>query len=115
MIARHGGGQVFLFGPEGQPFWASRLPVQRSELTLLRDALDLIERLEAQLPRPFLSSDPGGRFVVAALDTTHDLYVVRFGGPDRVAAEARVVAIRDDLADEATVVREQWRKVAQFG
>ncbi len=35
LLARHGGLQVFLFGGEGDPFWAARTPLDRSELRLL--------------------------------------------------------------------------------
>src|SRR5438045_2193496 len=32
LLAQHGGTQIFLFGPEGLPFWAARTPLARREL-----------------------------------------------------------------------------------
>lgn len=75
---------------------------------LLDDALKLIESLEVEHPRPFVGHDPRRRFVVAALDAVEDLYVVVFSDdPDRSAAEARVVAFRDDLRVYAEPIRER--------
>ena len=109
LLSRHGGSQVFLFGAEGDPFWAARTPLDPSELTLLREALDLIEALEENRPKPFVGHDPGRRFTVAALDSQEDLYVVVFAdGPDREAAEARVVAMRNELRVVAEPVRQAW-------
>jgi hypothetical protein len=101
MMRRHGGSQIFLFGGEGDPFWAARTPVKQMELTLLRDALDFIEALEGNHPKPFVQHDPRERFTVASLDRSEDLYLVVFAdAPDRALAEARVVAIRADLWPE---------------
>lgn len=113
LMSRHGGTQVFLFGGDGDPFWAARTPLHQSELRLLSDALDLIERLEKDRPKPFIGHDPNGRFTFAALDGRADLYVVVFAeGPDREAAEARVVAMRDELLPVAEPIRRLWLRPA---
>ncbi len=31
ILSRYGGTQIFLFGPQGEPFWAARLPVRPEE------------------------------------------------------------------------------------
>jgi hypothetical protein len=32
LLARHGGRQIFVFGAEGTPFWAARVPVDPREV-----------------------------------------------------------------------------------
>ena len=109
LMARHGGTQVFLFGGEGDPFWAARTPLSHSELRLLGEAVDLLQSIEGTRPKPFVGHDASGRFTVAALDAKEDLYVVVVAdGPDRAVAEARVVAMRSGLADVADPIRQVW-------
>jgi hypothetical protein len=106
ILARHGGQQVFLFGPAGEPFWCARHPFPHSDLGILSEAVDLIERKAANSPKPFLGHDSAGRFTVAALGGDSDLYLVAVNeGPDRIAAEARVAKIRSDLVDKVASVR----------
>lgn len=98
LLGRHGALQVFLFGPAGEPFWCARKPLSREDMNILQHALDLIGRLEAEKPKPFICHDAGGRFSVAALGRDSDLFVVCVNfTPDRAAAEARVALVRDDL------------------
>ena len=98
VVARHGATQAFLFGPSGQPFWAANTPVANGELPVLSAALDLLESLEAAHSRPFMAHDPAGRFIVAALDSQEEFFLVVISvDPDRHAAEARVAAMRRDL------------------
>jgi hypothetical protein len=105
LLARYGGSQVLLFGAAGEPFWAARA-LTKPELLLLDDALALIESLETDHLKPFVGHDARRRFVVAALDAAEDLYVVVFSDdPDRMAADARVVALRDDLRVYAEPIR----------
>src|SRR5262245_49881390 len=94
VLARHGGRQMFVFGAEGSPFWAARLPVAPEELGYLERALELIERLESTLPKPFFAFDDAYRLLVAALDVQSDLYFVVLEGSGQEAAAARVAAIR---------------------
>ena len=108
-LARHGGTQAFLFGPSGDPFWAARAPVAQAELGLLAEALDLLESLEEDHQRPFIGHDEGGRFVVAALDAAEDAYVVVLSTElDRLAAEARVVLMREELQTVTEPLRQHF-------
>lgn len=113
ILARHGGTQIFLFGPQGEPFWAARVPVQQEELLRLSEALDLIEATEALRPKPFLARDSLKGFTIAALDDRHDLYIVLFDeGPSRPAAEARIAAVLQEMAPHAEPIRRAWLAAA---
>ncbi len=106
-LAHHGGGQVLLFGPEGKPFWAARVPLDEREQSAFRASLSGIKRLEKEHPRPFLSRNPSGDCVAAALDDREDLVVVLFADVrTQAAAEARVAAARAELAETAARIRE---------
>src|SRR5262249_3290651 len=108
LLAQHGGTQIFLFGPEGAPFWAARTPLARSELATLTSALELIEDTEQKVRRPFFARDAAGGFVVAALDHRDDLYLVVVAAEkDPASAEARAVAIRSSLAPVTDRLRER--------
>ncbi len=108
------GGQVFLFGPDGDPFWAARTPLDRGELGALREALELLEATESRVPRPFVARDERGRFVVAALEKATSLYVVLFAeGPAPLAAEARVAAAREELAPYLDAIQQRVRPTAR--
>lgn len=50
--------QVFVFGPEGAPFWAAKTPILPEDLLRLDRALTLIEKLETSRPRPFFAHAP---------------------------------------------------------
>jgi hypothetical protein len=101
MMARHAASQLFLFGPAGEPFWAARTPIHPWELTILSEAIDLLQALEADRARPFAAVDPRRRFHVAALDFREDLYVVVFDdGLEPKAAEARVACLAPRLRDD---------------
>jgi hypothetical protein len=112
LLARNGGRQIFVFGPDGAPFWAARVPVDPEEIGALERALKLIERLEATLPRPFFAYDDAHRLLVAALDARSDLYFVVLDDRGRDATAARVAAIRLDLAPHLPVLREEIRRAA---
>jgi hypothetical protein len=112
VLARYGGRQIFVFGAEGSPFWAARLPVEPEELGYLERALELIERLEVTLPKPFFAFDDEYRLLVAALDAQSDLYFVVLEDSGQEAAAARVAAIRLELNPYAPVMREEIRKEA---
>ncbi|MGC4116891.1 MAG: hypothetical protein QM765_20480 [Myxococcales bacterium] len=106
LLGRHGAEQIFLFGPAGEPFWCARPPLTSDDLRTLQQALGLIERLEAERPKPFIGHDPGGRFSVAALGRDSDLHVVCVhDGVDAAVAEARVVQVRDALEPRVANVR----------
>ena len=112
LLGHHGGRQIFVFGADGTPFWAARLPVVPEELGYLERALELIERLEANLPKPFFAFDDAYRLLVAALDARSDLYFVVLEDSGQEAAAARVAAIRVELAPYAPVMREELSKHA---
>ncbi len=106
LLSRHTAEQVYLFGPAGEPFWCARTPLTPADLRLLEDALGLIGSLENARPKPFIGHDAAGRFSVAALATDSDLYVVCVNhGPDRLAAEARVALMRDELEPQVQHLR----------
>lgn len=108
LLARHGSTQIFLFGPDGAPFWAARTPLERRELTTLEKALELIEDTENKIRRPFIARDPAEAFTVAALDHRDDLYLVVVAeDPSSLAAEARVAAVRKSLEPVADRLRER--------
>ena len=76
LLARNGGTQIFLFGPEGAPFWAARTPLEQRELKTLSAALELIEdgiKVNAICPGNFfdgpLWSDPETGLFVQYLRT----------------------------------------------
>jgi hypothetical protein len=115
LLARHGGRQLFLFGPDGDPFWAARSPVEARELDVLDAALSLLERLERSRPKPFFSYDPDAGFLVAALDAVEDLYFVVLDDAGPEVAEARVGILRGELAPFANVLREEIRRCAVRG
>jgi hypothetical protein len=106
-LARHGGGQILLFGPEGKPHWAARVPLDEREQRAFRAALSGIKRLEKDHPKPFMSRHPNGDCVAAALDDREDLFVVLFADlPTEDLAETRIAAARADLAKAAERIRE---------
>ena len=85
----HPDRQIFIFGPEGDPFWA-RVRPNDGELTKLRVALDFLEKIESGRQRPFTASDEFGRFTVFALDVAGELYAVVLPTPRSIpSAEAR--------------------------
>lgn len=101
VLTRFGGNQIFLFGPDGDPFWPARSPVQQSEIDLLSLAIDHLEGVERARPRPFLTHDPLGRFVAVGLGLAVPLYVVVLDdGPDPLVAERRIARVRDEIAPE---------------
>ncbi|MBI2389522.1 MAG: hypothetical protein HYV09_07990 [Deltaproteobacteria bacterium] len=111
LMARHRSSQVYLFGAEGEPFWAARMPLDESEIPLLSEAIDLIQAAEAEHPKPFIARDKEGRFIVGAIDATEDLYVVLVA-PDREAAAAhawvsvdRLNEARRELAPHVAAIR----------
>ena len=105
------GGQAFLFGPAGEPFIALGKRVTSAELALLRSALELIEKLDAKHPRPFVGRDPHGHFVLTALDEREDLWVVvlTFAGGNPAAAASNLADSRADFGDLLEPIRRQFR------
>jgi hypothetical protein len=115
LLARTGSRQVFLFGPEGEPFMAARLPIERAELAQLNHALDLLERMEeAHRPKPFLASDAEHGLLVAALDEQEDLYVVMLEtDPEPEPVEARAAILRQEVdASVAALLRAEMKRLA---
>lgn len=81
--------QVFIFGPDGQPFWAKER-VLSGELEWLRRAISLLEKHEASHPRPFVMTPPGLPVTVIALDAEGQLYAVVLSTTRNASAEQRV-------------------------
>ncbi|HCF57015.1 MAG TPA: hypothetical protein DFS52_03335 [Myxococcales bacterium] len=113
VLKRQAAEQLFLFGPSGEPFWCARKPIHRDEMFVLEQALALIQAVETTKPKPFIDHDSAGRYSVAALGGDSDLYVVCVNPlPDRQAAEARVVHLRDVLRVRVRDVRNREIRVA---
>ena len=90
--------QLFLFGPDGNPFWAARTPVQPQELTILERALDLIAAVEGKRAKPFVARSSDAAFSIAALGEDSNLYLVVLASDSHGApAEGRVALMRDKL------------------
>jgi hypothetical protein len=112
LLTRHGGRQIFLFGPAGEPFWAAHLPVAERDLDLLDRGLALLAQLEASRPKPFFAHDRERRLVVAALDGAEDLYVVVLQEAlDPEPAELRAALIRRDAAPDLLPLREEIHRL----
>jgi hypothetical protein len=80
--------QVFIFGPDGQPFWAKE-PVSASELEWLRRAIALLEKHEERHARPFVMTPTGLPLTVMALDAEGQLYAVVLSSSRNASAERR--------------------------
>ncbi|MHB1847146.1 MAG: hypothetical protein ACYCWW_20165 [Deltaproteobacteria bacterium] len=110
VLSHVGVEQLFLFGPEGDPFWAARIPLQHADLRLLLAALDLLESTEAEHEKPFVASDPNGRFTVAAFDANEDIYVVLVNDQATgLPAEARVSLAREAIRPHVSEIRERLK------
>ncbi len=85
----HPGCQIFIFGPDGDPFWAHYQPDER-ELVVLELATKHLEQKEnAVAPLSFTGST--GLYTAYVLDAEHTLFAVVLArkGP-RPPAEAKV-------------------------
>lgn len=96
---RTGADNVLLFGPEGSPFWAAKLPLDPAHLRCLERALEAIEAQAALQPRPFLGTDVEGGFSFGALERP-ELYFVLVGPPGAPHAPAAAQLLKSGL--------EQW-------
>jgi hypothetical protein len=107
MRARQQWQQIYVFGAEGEPFWAAKMPLQEWELPLFSEALDLIADVEPSRPKPFIAHDSLGRFIVGALDMREELYVVLVppAGEAASACEDAVARAREELAPYLDVLR----------
>lgn len=124
VLQQHRAEQVFLFGPDAEPFWVARRPISTREYDLLGEAIDLLNEVEQQRPRPFIETERGRGFVVAAFGDDSDLYLVLIEAPAAplaVAAGApiplpplrdRIAQIRDDIAPKLEHVRTAELRIA---
>lgn len=88
LLGLHPHAQFFVFGPEGEPFWA-RFATTEEELALLRLALVLIE--QTTRPAPFTVRGASGRFSAMVLDAERTLFAVVLLSPARrLPGEAKV-------------------------
>ncbi len=85
--------QVFIFGPEGTPFWAKD-PVVAGELEWLKRGVAVIERFEERQARPFVVSPLGAPFTAMALDAEGELYAVVLTSTRGRSAERRAPSDR---------------------
>lgn len=85
----HPANQIFIFGPQAEPFWSHFDPMP-GELELLRLALTAIEQREHE-PAPSVIGGPSGHFTAMVLDAERTLFAVIMlrKGP-RSPAETRV-------------------------
>ena len=112
LLRVHGGCQIFIFGPDGSPFWAARTPEQH-EIDRLSIALDLIEKLESSKPRPFAASDPKSGLVVDALDERNDLYFVIIRHDSEAAAmPPPAEAVRKTLLPHVSWLRDELAELS---
>lgn len=84
----HASRQVFIFGPDGQPFWAKE-QVRQGELEWLRRAVTLLEQHEASHARPFVMTPAGLPLTVMALDAEGQLYAVVLSTSRTASAEQK--------------------------
>lgn len=85
----HPASQIFIFGPEAEPFWSHFEPLQ-SELELLKLALTAIEQRETS-PAPLVFQGPSGHFTAMVLDAERTLFaVIMIRKMPRSPAETRV-------------------------
>ena len=97
VLTRYKADQLFLFGPEGEPFWVAREPVTQAEMRVFENALDLLAKLETLNEKPFAAHAPDGSYSVAALAGDSDLFIVLIDRDVHPQAEARVALVRDAL------------------
>lgn len=96
LCRQHPDDQIFIFGPEGNPFWA-RVQVSDGELEWLRRAIAALEAHEAAHPRPLVLTPPGLPVTVMALDSEGELYAVVLSTRRQLPAEQRAGARRRGL------------------
>lgn len=83
--------QIFIFGPQGERFWAKEAVVA-SELRWLETAVACIEQQEVTHSRPFVVAPPGQPFTAMALDAEGSLSAVVLIQPREAPAEVRAGA-----------------------
>lgn len=106
----HGGAQIFIFGPKGEPLHVARRPIAPAELELLDEVVALLPELAQAQPRPLRASDPGGRFTLAAIDEEHEMFLMIFEKPaEAEAREARALAIRKEIEPHTERLRKIFR------
>lgn len=86
---QHPDAQLFIFGPEGRPFWA-RIRVTDEELEWLRRAIAELEAHETSHARPFVLTPVGLPLTAMALDAEGELYAVVLSSNRPLPAEHRV-------------------------
>jgi len=111
LLARPGGRQIFVFGPEGEPFW-SAYPVTTSDIDKLDAAIQLLESLEKTHTRPFFDFDHERNVLVAALDEAEDLYFVVLEALYPEAAVARAQLFRAALSQHGPWLRKEIERKA---
>lgn len=101
LCRQHPDDQIFIFGPEGTPFWA-RAGVSDGELEWLRRAITALEAHEERHSRPFVLALPGLPVTAMALDAEGELYAVVLSTGRELPGEQRVGARRRGLELPAT-------------
>jgi hypothetical protein len=89
----HPDRQVFIFGPEGSPFWAKD-PVLPGELEWHARAVSVIEQHQTRHERPFVVAPLGLPVTAMALDAEGELYAVVLSTGSSTPAEVRASAER---------------------
>ncbi|MBL8921529.1 MAG: hypothetical protein JNJ54_21895 [Myxococcaceae bacterium] len=108
LCRQHPGDQIFIFGPEGSPFWA-RAQVRDGELDWLRKAISALQAHESRHARPFVLSPAGLPLTVMALDAEGELYAVVLSTRRQLPAEQRAGSRRRGLELPAT----PWLRLKQ--
>jgi hypothetical protein len=85
----HPGAQLFVFGPEGDPFWAHYQPTHE-ELEVLGRAISVLQATEGR-KAPLTIRGASGQFVGYVLDAERTLFAVALNKQQRrLPGEARV-------------------------
>lgn len=95
----HPGHQIFIFGPEGAPFW-SRFRPDAAELELLTLATSALEARAGKAEAPLSIQSATGAFTAFILDGEETLFAV-------VLLKSRARGPAEDRA--ANVVSQSWR------
>jgi hypothetical protein len=111
-MTRFNADQIFLFAPDGDPFWVARTPITSEELEVFKAALDLLARLECTMDKPFATHAPDGSYSVAALASDSDLFLILIDRKPTAAAVSRVARVRDEVLPAVEHLRTEVLRAA---
>jgi hypothetical protein len=112
VLARYKADQIFLFAPEGEPFWVAREPITKGELDIFKRALDWLAKLETTHEKPFAARAADGAYSVAALANDSDLFIVLIDRDSDLCATDRVALVRDAVRPDVEHLRTKAMRAA---